>query len=310
MPNAIDLSTLDAYVQQERLPLIREAILEGRSARLFSLQSGIKTRAMLNLLSTDVTFGDGTVCDSDYKEAQSLTQRELVTGAISIDLEYCYRSFLEAWTQREVDIITGREKLPFAEALTSAVVEDVQAKLEVAIYQGNTASSDANLNKFDGLLKILEAESGTVKTTTTFSATSATPVYDQIKTIKAAIPAEAYKRGDVAILVGSDVFSLFVDDMVEKNYFHYNPGEPVAELRFPGNRVRIIAVDGLTDTNKVIGASLRNIFYGTDMMNAKEEFDLWYDKSSKKFKLNMWFNAGVQVAFPDEIVVGTVALSA
>ena len=34
-----------------------------------------------------------------------------------------------------------------------------------------------------------------------------------------------------------------------------------------------------------------------------EKFDLWYSKDNQEFRLAINFNAGVQVAFPDEIVL-------
>ena len=59
MANSPVMATLPAYVEQRRLPLIKEAVLKAKSASLFNLQSDIKTDAALNLLTTDVQFGDG-----------------------------------------------------------------------------------------------------------------------------------------------------------------------------------------------------------------------------------------------------------
>lgn len=53
---------LTAYIQEQRLPLIKSAVLKAKSASLFNLQTDIKTSAALNLLSTAVEFGDGLAC--------------------------------------------------------------------------------------------------------------------------------------------------------------------------------------------------------------------------------------------------------
>ena len=37
-----------------------------------------------------------------------------------------------------------------------------------------------------------------------------------------------------------------------------------------------------------------------------ETFDLWYSKDNQEFRLAVKFNAGVQVAFPDEVVLGVL----
>ena len=74
---------LTAYIQEQRLPLIKEAVLKAKSASLFNLQTDIKTSAALNLLKTDVEFGDGLTCGWDEAGTQTLSQRILETGAIA-----------------------------------------------------------------------------------------------------------------------------------------------------------------------------------------------------------------------------------
>ena len=43
------------------------------------------------------------------------------------------------------------------------------------------------------------------------------------------------------------------------------------------------------------------------MMNDEEKFELWYSQDFREFRLAIEFNAGVQVAFPDEVVLGAKA---
>ena len=52
---AIDVNALGAYVDEQRLPLIKKAVIGSKSASLFNLQTGVKNKAKLNLLSTAVT---------------------------------------------------------------------------------------------------------------------------------------------------------------------------------------------------------------------------------------------------------------
>ena len=94
MANPI-MNTLTAYVEQKRLPLIAQAVLKGKSASLFNLQTGIKTSAALNLLATDVKFGDGLSCGWAETGTQSLTQRVLNTGNVKINMAYCDRTMLK-----------------------------------------------------------------------------------------------------------------------------------------------------------------------------------------------------------------------
>lgn len=93
MANPI-VSSLPAYVEERRLPLIAAAVLKADSAKLFNLQTGVKTSAALNLLDTAVEFGYGSDCGWDEAGAQTLSQRILETGQIKINTAYCDKKML------------------------------------------------------------------------------------------------------------------------------------------------------------------------------------------------------------------------
>lgn len=302
MSNPI-VTSLPNYVEERRLPLIAEAVLGAKSAKLFTLQTDIKHAAALNLLNTTIEFGDGATCGWDAAGSQELTQRILTVGNIKVNMPYCERELLDKWLGYEVRVKAGAETMPFEEAFINEVTKNIAEKVEVAIYQGDTTSGTNNLKYFDGLLKILNAEAGTIDV----NAAAQTTLMDKIMAVYAAIPETAFSRGDVAILVGMDTFRAFTQELIKENLYHYNLGAPEGELTLPGTNVRIIGVNGLNRTNIAIAASLRNLFFGTDLMNDMETFDFWYSKDNQEFRLVVKFNAGVQVAFPDEVVLGTLA---
>lgn len=59
---SLNLNSLTAYVEQKKLPIIRKAVIGNKSAQEFYLMTGVKGATALNLLTTDVKFGDGTTC--------------------------------------------------------------------------------------------------------------------------------------------------------------------------------------------------------------------------------------------------------
>lgn len=295
------MTSLTAYVEQRRLPLIKEAVLKAKSASLFNLQTDIKTSAALNLLSTDVEFGDGLTCGWDEAGTQTLSQRVLETGNIKINMAYCDKAMLKYWTQYQVRVAAGQKTLPFEEDFISGVVENVKAAIETAIWQGDKSSGTNNLKYFDGLLKILKDAAGTVDVTIT-----GTSAYDDIMAVYNAIPEKVLDGA--SILVGADTFRKFVQELVAKNYFHYSGENLNGEIMLPGSQVKVIAVNGLNGTDKIVAGQLdKNFFYGCDMMNDEEKFEMWYSQDFREFRLAIEFNAGVQVAFPDEVVLGAKA---
>lgn len=295
------MTSLTSYVEQRRLPLIKEAVLKAKSASLFNLQTDIKTSAALNLLSTAIQFGDGLTCGWDEAGTQTLSQRILTTGNIKINMAYCDKEMLKYWTQYQVRVAAGQKTLPFEEDFVNAVVENVKAAIETAIWQGDTTSQTNNLKYFDGLLKILKNAAGTVDVTIT-----GTSAYDDIMAVYNAIPEKVLDGA--SILVGSDTFRKFIQELVAKNYYHYSGENLNGEIMLPGSQVKVIAVNGLNGTDKIVAGQLdKNFFYGCDMMNDEEKFELWYSQDFREFRLAIEFNAGVQVAFPDEVVLGAKA---
>lgn len=301
MANSPVMTSLTTYVEQRRLPLIKEAVLKAKSASLFNLQTDIKTSAALNLLSTAIQFGDGLACGWDEAGTQTLSQRILATGNIKINMAYCDKEMLKYWTQYQVRVAAGQKTLPFEEDFVNAVVENVKAAIETAIWQGDTASKTNNLKYFDGLLKILDAAAGVVDVAITGAS-----AYDDIMTVYNAIPEKVLDGA--SILVGSDTFRKFIQELVAKNYYHYSGENLNGEIMLPGSQVKVIAVNGLNGTDKIVAGQLdKNFFYGCDMMNDEEKFELWYSQDFREFRLAIEFNAGVQVAFPDEVVLGAKA---
>ena len=94
MANSPIVSSLPSYVEERRLPLIAAAVLKADSAKLFNLQTGVKTSAALNLLDTAVAFGDGSDCGWNEAGTSTLSQRILETGQVKINMAYCDKKML------------------------------------------------------------------------------------------------------------------------------------------------------------------------------------------------------------------------
>ena len=293
---SLNLNSLPSYVEQRRLPLIAEAVLKAKSASLFNLQTDIKSSAVVNLVSVAPILQDGG-CGWNNQGEATLSQRVIETGLMKINQSFCEKDFLKYWTGYEVKVGVGSETLPFEEYFTSLIVDAVKANIEKMIWQGDKDSSDANLNKFDGMIKILNSADGVTKLTNTGKT-----AYEAIKAVYLAIPEKVLDKA--VIFVGADKFRSFMQEMVEKNYFHYSADNANEEFILPGTNTKVIAVNGLNGTNKIIAGNAENFFYGCDMMGDEEKFEMWYSKDNQEFRLAISFNAGVQVAFPDEVVVG------
>ena len=298
---AYNVTGLTAYVEERRLPLIAEAVLKSKSASLMNLQTDIKSSSAINLVNTNPVFQEGG-CGWQAQGDVTFSQRIINTGLVKINMSFCDKDLLKKWLGYEVKAGLSDESLPFEEYFINNIIDNVKAGVEKAIWQGDTSSHDATLKHTDGLIKILNAAEGVIKPTIA----SGTSAYDAIKAVYMAIPEKVLDKA--VILVGADTFRTYTQELVEKNFYHYSAdGYPTEEFIVPGTNTRVIAVNGLNGTGKIVAAALDNLFYGCDLMNDNENLDVWYSKDFQEHRLAMSFNFGVQVAYPNEVVIATLA---
>ncbi len=74
------------------------------------------------------------------------------------------------------------------------------------------------------------------------------------------------------------------------------------EFVYPGTNVRVIAVPGLTGTNRIVASYLGNFHLGTDLLSDEEQFSIFYSRDNDEVRSIAAFKCGVQLAWPDLVV--------
>lgn len=300
---AIDVTALNNYVEEKRLPLIAKSFLRGRTIDLVQLETGVKQDTALNLVSASVEFGDGSECGWDATNGVALTQRLLKPTFLKVNQVFCDKDLLKKWASYEVRLAAGREQLPFEEKFMDEIANAISESIERLVWQGDSQNAGGDIEP-DGYLTILGAASSGVVSATWAQGTSA---YNKIKTVYNAIPANIIDKDDTVIFVGEDTYRAYIQDLVAANLYHFDPDYRDGEYRLPGTSIRVIAVNGLNGTDKIVAGRLSNFFYGVGAEDDKDTFDFWYSKDNREFRLAVYFAIAVQVAFPNEIVLGEQA---
>lgn len=282
---------ITGYVEEHRSELLSKAMLDGRSRRAFNLMSGVKGPTTLNLLDTNVVFGE-LQCGWNESGSTEFSQRKLEPKALSVNMAFCDKKLLGTYAQYEVKVAAGLEEMPFEEKWTSQILASVNEQIEKMLYQGTGTGAE-----FKGLIPILSGESGTVKV----NVSSGSSAYEYLKEVAKAIPVAVKSP---VILVSTPLYREYMQDLVAANLYHFDPGNGENEYKLPGTDIRVIAVDGLNGVENVIAADMANLFYGVSADEDSDTFDLWYSKDNREFRLAINFIAGVQVAFPNEVVLG------
>lgn len=300
---AINVTALSDYVEEKRLPLIAKSFLRGKTIDLVMLETGVKQDTALNLVSAEVEFGDGASCGWDATDGVALSQRLLKPTFMKINQAFCDKDLLKKWASYEVRLAAGREELPFEEKFMEEIANAISEKIEVLIWQGDSQNAGGDIEP-DGYLKILGAAGSGVVSATWPKGTSA---YNKIKAVYNAIPANIIDKDDTVIFVGEDTYRAYIQDLVAANLFHFDPDYRDGEYMLPGTSIRVIAVNGLNGTDKIVAGRLSNFFYGVGAEDDKDTFDFWYSKDNREFRLAVYFAIAVQVAYPNEIVLGEEA---
>lgn len=297
---AINVTALNNYVEEKRLPLIAKSFLRGKTIDLVQLETGVKQDTALNLVSASVTFGDGSQCGFDATEGVVLSQRLLKPTFLKVNQVFCDKDLLKKWASYEVKLAAGREQLPFEESFMNEIANAISEKIEKLIWTGDSQ----NDNEPDGYLKILETVGSGVVSVTWSEGTSA---YNKIKEVYNKIPANIIDKDDTVIFIGEDTYREFIQDLVAANLYHFTPDYKDGEYMVPGTSIRVIAVNGLNGTGKVVAGRLSNFYYGVGEPDDKDTFDFWYSKDNREFRLAVYFAIAAQVAYPNEIVLGKQA---
>ena len=298
------VNTLPAYVEQNHDTLLRSAVLGAESAKMFTLQTGVKTNTALNLLNTSVVFQDGSGCGFNAQGESKVSQRKISAPIVKVNMNFCDKDLLNTALQHEVRVAAGQKTLPFEEDFISDVVEQVNNATEMMVWQGDTASEDNVLKWTDGILKHLNASDGITKAENKL--THSTDYVKAVDDVVLAIPTPVLKNA--TIWMGYDYYRAYIVAMKSANLFHYDAnGVDKGETFYPGSNIKIKAVAGLDGTNTIVAGDARSFFYGTDMQGDAEKFDFWYSKDNQEFRLAIEFGLGTQVAFPNEVVISKKA---
>ena len=311
---AFDVSTLAAYTEQNEALLVTDSVLGAKTAALIksagNVMVGVKSAETINIMDTDAIFQAGGSCGFTASGSTTFTQRTVTVGKIKVNESLCPKDLESKYLQKALPTGSMYDSIPFEQEFADKKAKTIASQLETSLWQGDTTSVNVNLNKFDGLVKLIGAASGVVAANastfisgaplSTITAGNVISIFDGVYQ---AIPAQVVAADDMTIFCGQDVFRTYTIALKNANQFHYSIDVKAdSEFVLPGTPIKVIALQGLNGTNKVYAMRISNLFLGTDLLNEEEKFEIFYAKEADQVRFVSEFKMGVNVAFPDEIV--------
>jgi hypothetical protein len=312
---ALAFSGLSAYTKQLVKPLLTSAVFEAKTQQLI-LANGIvipnvKSSVAIPIMETDAVFASQS-CSFDASGTTTFSQRTITVGKIKVEEKICPKDMEAYFTQEALKAGSTYEDFgnaDFQKAFLDKKNLRIAAQLETAIWQGDSTGATANLNKFDGLQKLIAAGSPVnanvsgytgVATITTVTAAN---VIAATEGIYKAIPVAVLAKGDTKIFVGNDWYRLLILAYRALNLFAYNPQDSQASsFILPGTNVEVISVNGLNSTGDAYAISLGNMAMAVDLVDEENSYKMWYSEDNNDVRYRVEFKLGVNIAFSTEVV--------
>lgn len=312
---ALSFTGLSTYTKQLTQPLLTSAVIGAKTQQLILdngiVLTGVKGPTAIPLMDTDAVFATQS-CSFDASGTTSFSQRTVVPGKIKVEEKICPKDLESYYTMEALRAGSTYEDFgnaDFAAAYLAKKNARIASQLETAIWQGDSGSGTANLNKFNGLSVLINAGSpidanvsgytgvATIATITAANVVAAT------EGIYKAIPAAVMAKGDVRIFVGYDWFRLLVLAYRALNMFSYNPQDANFEgFILPGTNVKIEPVNGLNGTGDAFAISLSNMVIAVDLEAEETNYQLLYNPFENDVRFRAQWKIGVDVAFTAECV--------
>ena len=305
---AFNVTGLTNYTNEQSTELVVKSLFGRKTAAVLQaagqVQVGVKSAEALNILSSDVYFqADG--CGYTASGNTTFTQRVITVGAIKVEETLCPKTLEAKWMQTQI-APGSPEAVPFEEQIGNEKASRIAKLLEVAMWQGDTATSNTNpnTNRFDGFTKLIDAASASTVAGNTSSATAITVanIEGLVDDMYNVIPADIAEAEDLVLFVGIDTFKKYTTALRASNLFHYAADAEGMEIVIPATNVRMIAVGGLNGTDRMYLGRLSNFYMGTDLANEYESYQIFYSRDNDEVRFRAALKAGVQFAFADQIV--------
>lgn len=312
---ALNFSGLSAYTKELVQPLLTSAVTEARTQQMILdggiVLTGVKGPTALPTMDTDAVFASQS-CSFDASGTTTFSQVVLTPGKIKVEEKICPKDLEAYYTQTALRAGSTYEDFGNADFLAAYLAKKnarIASQLETAIWQGDSASATANLNKFNGFQKIIAAGSpidanvsgytgvATITTVTSSNVVAAT------EGIYKAIPAQVMAKGDVKIWVGYDWYRLLILAYRALNLFSYNPQDVNAQsFILPGTNVEVVPVNGLNGTGDAYAISLSNMAIGLDLEAEQNNYKFWFSEDNNDCRFRAEWKLGVSIPFTSETV--------
>lgn len=314
-----DVSTLVAYIEENRADFALKAITGSKIMDFVDIREGIKSSEKLPDLETTVPAYASTSCVVNASGTTNITQTSIATSPIAVSPEWCLMELEADYTQKYLKKGAGKlDTLDFFQTIMDRTAARIAQKSGMMITQGKTTyTNDTWLKQINGFISTIDTAGTQVQATTQASVSTSTVRGIVEEIIFQKIPSAAFQKNPF-LLMSMEDFRILLQKLWVDNLYNFMPTNSEFtgyQLTYPGTNVTIYGVPDLNADNPVDTGSLataakhrmictykENLIFGCDSKTDFEDFDIWFDKNTRKIKSYMRMRAGVAVRYMDHVV--------
>lgn len=280
-----DGGALSQYVNDNKEIIMKDVVfgsVYGDTIPVMTKQLGVKGTEKIHPAKIEAVLQSASNCGFNPQGDLKIADKNITTEQVKVNTEFCPDKLINTFAEYKVRVGANEDALPFEAEIVDGLVKDINRQVE------------------EGVWTKLEAEEGL--TTFTYSEANATTAYEKIMATYMRMPEDTLEDG--IIFVSPALFREYVNDLVNKNLYHYNPADgDLAEIFIPGSGVKVRKARGIK-SGKTYATSPKNMVFATDFMSNKEEVKIWYSDDADVYRVKVRFNYGAAFIFNDMVVSG------
>jgi hypothetical protein len=309
---SLDVSAIAAYIENNDTPLVGQIqVSPEMTAAGVTLVTAVKGSTNLHVLETDVIFQSGGGCARTAAGTTVRTDITMVAGRIAIAEDLCFDDLAGKWDQTllKQGLLNGIQTMPeeFAKIYFDEKMAKMKAAIEIADWQGDTASGSANYNKYNGWIKYIDAGSPVDGNTSNATSVTVSNIITILDDMFLAIPNNLKFRTDLVLYMPWQWFQMYGVATKNANYFANSGGQENVSVIL-GTNVKLKPTYGLTTLTygRMFLTYPSNLVVGIDLAS-DENFTSRIDPvTNKKLLVDAQFTRGTQVYFTEDIVEFTI----
>lgn len=279
-----NVNELSNYVEENKNVILRDIVFGGEhgdTVPLMTKELGVKGTAKIHPSTIEAVLQDvNGACGFTPQGGLNIGEVEVETVQKKVNTEFCAEKLIGKFAEYQVRVGANQDALPFEAEIVEGLVKDINRQVEEGVW--------AQIEPL-------------VDNTITVSGSA----YEKVKAVYMNMDERVLEDG--IIFVSPAIFREYVEDLVTKNLFHYNPADgALDEIFIPGSGVKVRKARGIKG-DYILGTSPKNLVYATDFMSNAEEVKVWYSDDADTYRVKVRFNYGATVAFPDLAVKGSYA---